>query len=286
MPERHSHQTAASTSKRHAVLRSGQDSRPLWVGDDEDWQQMLANSDRLKCPEPGCPVVLFPRPKEPGRYRRHLWTGPKGRNCTHWPGTDDHGGGGRMTPRHLWVQRRILEICQTLGYEARPEDQHTYADVYVSKPSYALEVQLRPTNFQDRTKSRRSKGAATAWLIAHDAPATKSVKNAYWSVPAVEFKVYDTRLRTKGGQAEFCPWEDPHGALDEYAEIRVYHTTFKLDDAAGQLVHASVPVQQFLREVLRGERSWYPAGEPGMPCSAKGESSAGLGPWSGSEVCA
>uniref|UniRef100_UPI0012F66BDE hypothetical protein n=1 Tax=Nocardia aobensis TaxID=257277 RepID=UPI0012F66BDE len=182
---------------------------PLWVLDSADWQTMLANARNLMCPEPGCGVPLFPRPKTPGsKQRRHLWLGPKhGGGCDHWTAGSD---GGAMTPRHLWVQTRILQICRELGYTAVPEHHHTRADVFVSEPATALEVQLRPTAFGDRTATRSEKGADTIWFISHDVSGgNASVKKAIATLPTVRFKVIDSANRRHWKAAEFEAWNLP-----------------------------------------------------------------------------
>ncbi|MFC9437875.1 hypothetical protein [Nocardia sp. NPDC057030] len=260
----------SGTSKRHAVLR-GRPNETLWVFDDADWAVMLEHSKSLVCPEPGCGIQLFPRPQSADSdIVRHLWLGTRQKTgCEHWTGGSD---GGPMTARHVWVQARILRTCRDLGYTAVPEDHHTRADVYVSEPSTALEVQLRATAFNDRTEARRAKGADTIWFLAHDVSRSNaSIKNAIATLPTVRFQVGDRRNRTRGA-AEFEPWLDRTGGLDEFAEIRVYGTTFDLDTRTGtpRLEHAGMALPTFLREVLSGRRRWIEPGQPGMPTNPSG----------------
>ncbi|MEV6769918.1 hypothetical protein AB0N05_14955 [Nocardia sp. NPDC051030] len=275
--QRHTHPVSRIT-KRHAVLQNRPDSPTLWVLNNADWQTMLDNSNALKCPEPGCTVRLFPRPKNPkSKVDRHLWLGPNHRGgCDHWNGGSD--GGGPMTPKHRWVQDLILTTCRELGYTAIPEHPLTRADVFVTKPATALEVQLRPTAFRDRTDSRRDNGADTIWFVAHDVAWTNvSVREALTQLPSVRFKIYDGRIRWDRDTPEFTPWEDPSGVLDHYADMRILATVFALDTTTTppHLKQTGMSIREFLDEVLGGQRCWLPPGEAGMPLDKRGRPKPG-----------
>lgn len=266
-----SHQHLAKLSKqskRHAVVSGREAALPLWVFSEDDWAVMLANRKNLQCPEPGCEVRLFPR--SGAKMARHLWLGPQqGGGCDHWTGGSD---GAPMTPRHLWVQTRILELCRELGYAAVAEHHDTRADVFVAEPATALEVQLRPTSFVDRTASRRAKGADTIWFIGADVSRTNaSVRTAIAQLPTVRFKVVDRRTRGWSGP-EFTPWEDLSGEQAQFADIRVYGTVFDLNGQKQppSLEHAGLPMRTFLHEVLSGDRVWVAPGHSGMPTNQAG----------------
>jgi hypothetical protein len=77
--------------------------------------------------------------------------------CGHWTAHDD--GGGPVSARHRWLQDRLETMARDLGYDVTREHPQTRADVFVHEPSYCLEVQLRPTSFQGRTKARQAWGA-------------------------------------------------------------------------------------------------------------------------------
>jgi len=236
---------------------------------------MLAHSKELICPEAGCGVQLFPRPKSAkSAVARHLWLGTQQRDgCDHWTGGSD---GGPMTPRHLWVQTRLLEMCRELGFSAVAEDHHTRADVLVAAPATALEVQLRPTAFVDRTQSRRDKGVDTVWFIASDVSRKNpSVRTAVATLPTVYFEVRDRRFHAS--RSGFSPWDDPSGDLSQHAEIKVFGTVFDLSATASTptLTHGGMSAREFLREVLSGERRWMEPGRPGMPIIQQGRNRPG-----------
>lgn len=130
-----------------------------------------------------------------------------------------------MSARHLWIQTRLLEHCRELGYAAIPEDPNTRADIFVPQPPYALEVQLRPTQFERRTASRTAKGADTIWFVGHDVDYNdKLVKRAMWRLPSARVKVYDRR-RTWAGRPRVRTvdrrgrhlWRNPLGRHPEIA---------------------------------------------------------------------
>lgn len=90
-----------------------------------------------------------------------------------------------------------------------PEDPNIRADIFVPQPPYALEVQLRPTQFERRTASRTAKGADTIWFVGHDVDYNDElVKRAMWRLPSARVKVYDRRRTWAGRPPEFEPWTD------------------------------------------------------------------------------
>ncbi|QLY33298.1 hypothetical protein H0264_14600 [Nocardia huaxiensis] len=183
-----------------------------------------------------------------------------------------------MTARHRWVQDLILTTCRELGYVAIPEDPHTRADIFVTDPATALEVQLRPTAFRDRTESRRDKGADTIWFVSHDvAWRNASVREALTQLPSARFKIYDRHAEWRRDTPEFAPWDDLSGALDRYADMRILATIFKLDAAVSppQLTRSGLSLRKFLDEVLSGQRRWIPPGEEGMPLDNRGRPRSG-----------
>lgn len=273
--DKHNHDVAKKKSKRHAVLRDTQSMSPLWVARESDWQTMLAHHDDLVCPQPGCQVQLFPRPIDPNsRQTRHMWIGTKGHTgCGHW---EVASGGGPMSARHLWLQLALTKICDDLGYHAIPEDPHTHADVYVTDPSTALEVQLRPDDFVGRTAARTAVGAQTVWFLGAEVPyQNPRVKHAFRALPVTRLAVRDRRTTWRPNQPEFAPWDDPTGALDSHATIRIFDGPYRLDPDQQRLTRTTLAAEQFLHQILAGERRWYPSSQPGMPLSQRGYRQAG-----------
>ncbi|ORW12231.1 hypothetical protein AWC14_01195 [Mycobacterium kyorinense] len=264
------HQHARSNQiKRHARLRDHDFGRPLWAGNDDDWEVVLANRKAVICDVPGCRQPLVP--KDCTQSQRHL-AYPRGAaaGCGHHilgsdekPETDR-----RMSERHRWMQNRITGICRQLGYTAVPEHWPTRADVYVETTKTALEVQQRPTAFAKRTVARARHGAGqTIWLLSHDARGD-SVEQALFGLPAARFKVGDLRRIGRDRAIEFEPWTNP-AALDEFAAVDVWATTWQLVDEKPYLRRCRMDLHIFLDQVLSGRRIWV-CGNPIMPRGGKG----------------
>jgi hypothetical protein len=151
--------------KRDAQLRHQPRSTPLWVGDPDDWA-LVRQKPRppLVCPEPGCQVELISYENLNNRYNPRIFKFKSvDRSCNHW--SAQGRGGGSETAQHEWLKLWLKRIAEELGYTATPEHAPTHADVFVHDVSYCLEVQLKPTQFRQRTKGREAAGAKVCWFI-------------------------------------------------------------------------------------------------------------------------
>lgn len=180
------------------------------------------------------------------------------------------------------MQNRITALCRRMGYAAVPEHELrgpdgegvARADVWVEPARVAVEVQQRRTDFKGRTAARGKGGAAqTIWLLSHDANDPAS-QRALFSLPAARFKVIDRRLTRKEQWAvEFEPWLD-NEALDEYAAVDVWATTWQLISEQPYLRSCKLDLQMFMQQVLEGRRVWV-SGDAAMPRSPSGRPRAG-----------
>ena len=239
--------------KRHARLVAEPD-RVLWVGDDQDWARMRTQPrPALRCPQEGCGQRLHPVENRHGtRFLRMAQGGSA--SCGHW--TVDSRHTGPESERHLWVKARLLQICGQLGWTAVAEDPNTHADVWLPDAATAIEVQLRPTSGQRRTRQRQQRGAERViWLLAEGVPDAHSLFEA----PAVRFAVTDpTDHRTRRE-----PWVD--GAA---GHLWVWGTVWRWDE--WRLVPTAMSGYRFLAEVLAGERVWLRPGGAVLPRGQSG----------------
>lgn len=245
------------SSKQHAKLLAHSDSiRPLWVYDDEDWEYMRGlPSGALICPRAGC-RARFKRPIENRQGTRWLANLP-GEGCGHFHPRPP-GKGGMLSPQHRWLAGRLVRLCGLLGYEAVAEHFDTNSDVYVPAASFSLEVQRWNTNFDKRTKARQQQGGRVVWFITEDARGT-TADRALFLMPAVRL-----RVESRGdGLRSLKPWDNPRQSRD--AVLMVFATAARLDPATNHLATRRMKAPNFLREILRGERLWYPPGTEGAP---------------------
>ena len=272
--ERHEHELSGQI-KRHARLRDIDLGRSLWAGNDADWKLILEHRYAVICDREGCRGPLVPNDCDEVTRRRHM-SYPRGSNggCGHHdskpeePPEADRG----MSERHRWMQNYIAEACRQMGYSASPEHELTdvdgvcvaRADVWVEPAKVVVEVQQRGTDFKGRTDARIKGGAAqTVWMLSHDAK-SKVCANALFTLPAVRFTVLDRRLpRKERWLREFEPWLDS-AALDEFAVVGVWATTWQLINERPYLRTCKLDLQRFVREVLEGRRVWV-SGDLAMP---------------------
>ena len=271
--------------KRHALLRDVVLERPLWAGDDADWALIMQNRYSVICDREGCRGPLVPVDCDEVKRRRHM-AYPKGSGggCGHHDGKPEEPveTDRRISERHRWMQNRITALCRRMGYAAVPEHELTgpdgegvaRADVWVEPARMAVEVQQRRTDFKGRTNARSEGGAAqTIWLLSHDANDPTSRK-ALFSLPAARFKVVDRRLTRKEQWAvEFEPWLDSE-ALDEFATVDVWATTWQLISELPYLRTCKLDLQVFMQQVLEGRRVWV-SRDPAMPRSPSGRPKTG-----------
>lgn len=243
-------------SKRHCRLLHHALKEPLWAGSDDDWEVVLKNRASVICDKPGCRQPLIVR--NPVKRARHF-AYPRNAEtvCDHNNnlGPED-ANTAEISDRHLWMQEQLTTICRQLGHSATAEHWPTRADVYVNTTKTALEVQQRRTEFAERTATRIKHGASqTIWMLSHDAR-DPQCDNALFTLPAVRFKVVDARRTDNTRTIEFEPWTDP-AALNEYATIDIFATTWQLTDTAPYLERRRMDLRTFLDEVLSGRRLWH-----------------------------
>jgi len=207
------------------------------------------------CPEPGCDVELISYENPGNQYNPRIFKFKHvGSSCDHW--TPDTPGGGPPSPEHEWMELYLTRLVTSLGYTAIPEHPPTRADVFVPECSYCLEVQLRPTQFRQRTAQREAKGARVCWFIREGVDSEKARK-ALFGLPAVRFRVVD---RSDQGRP-VTPWTEPDNpAVTEQARLQVFGTIASLErPRTGELSFRTSTVDgaNFLDEILSGRRRWY-----------------------------
>jgi hypothetical protein len=252
--------------KRHAQLRHQPRSAPLWVDDPDDWA-LVRQQPRppLVCPEPGCQVELISYENLNNQYNPRIFKFKSiNRSCDHWPASGR--GGGPESAQHQWIKLRLRRMAEQLGYTATPEHAPTHADVFVHEPSYCLEVQLKATQFRQRTKAREAKGMHVCWLIREGVDREKALK-ALFGLPAVRFRVVDVVDRGR----LLAPWDEPSDrGLARRARLEVFGTVAYVPRAGKRVDPSSSEVSwfkthtidgfQFLDEILSGKRRWYRPG--------------------------
>jgi hypothetical protein len=233
------------------------------VGDPEDWALVRHRPrPRLVCPEPGCEVELISHENLNNRYNPRIFKfKPGDRSCDHW--SDRGEGGGPESVQHEWMKLRLTRIAKMLGYTATPEHAPTHADVFVHDVSFCLEVQLKPTQFRQRTAVRVVRGAKVCWLIREGLD-TEGALRALFGLPAVRFRVVDLadpgRLLT--------PWDRPTDRdLAKRARLQVFGTIAYPPRANNRPDPATPDATwfrtgtmdgfRFLEEILSGRRCWY-----------------------------
>lgn len=252
--------------KRHARLRYDRRSTSLWVGNPDDWE-LVRHEPRpaLVCPEPSCEVELISYENPNNRYNPRIFKFKSiNRSCDHWPAGGR--GGGPESAQHQWMKLRLKRIAEQLGYTVTPEHAPTHADLFVHEASYCLEVQLKPTQFRQRTAAREAKGAKVCWLIREGLDSEKALK-ALFGLPAVRFRVVDVVDRGR----LLTPWEDlTDRDLARRARLEVFGTVAyvaragKYGDPPSSEVSwfktHTVDGFQFLGEIFSGQRRWYRPG--------------------------
>jgi hypothetical protein len=152
----------------------------------------------------------------------------------------------------------LARLCDVLGYSAITEHQKTNADVYVTEAEVVIEVQRWSTKFEQRTRRRQREGQSVLWLLTEDAAGSK-VKKALFTLPAARLRVH-----ARGNRRQTLePWEHPEQNSD--AVLSVYATVARLKFDNHDLGHRASDAARFLKEVLSGQRRWYPPRTPGLP---------------------
>ena len=153
---------ARETNKKYVRIRG--ESEILSIRDESHWKRMLPYRRMLVCPDEGCGKSLKITERRDPRLTRYVSDGEKG-GCSHLL---TGGGGAPMTDEHAWLQGRLRQICERLGYHARLEADFGSARVDLlveSNPPYAIEVQRGSTDFVGRVKRRMEQGMRTVWIL-------------------------------------------------------------------------------------------------------------------------
>ncbi len=255
-------------SKRHAVRKGDLDSPLYWVGNDEDWREVRRRPRvALECPE-RCGVELVSVENPAYLYApRFFRVKPPRPSCDHWEPPPGHGG--REGPQHDWLKNKLAEIVRNLGYTAVVEHWPTRADVYVeSSPPFCLEIQLKSTSFDTRTRARKNHGAKVCWLI-RDSLNTPSANEALTRAQAVRFQVID------GSRRVAQPWRDsPSGVVSDTPRVVVFGTIaapprdLLRRGEAWFRIDGYLDAQRFLDEILSGRRRPYIGPELGLKQAA------------------
>lgn len=242
------------TKKQFVRIRG--ERRIRWIRDPDDWAAVHRPGENIQlvCPDGGCGQSMKATERTKPRTTRYLSdTGDV--SCTHFLPT---GGGGPMTEEHLWVQGALRKACEELGYEARLESD--YADVRVdSSPPFALEVQRASTNFRERRVQRAERGMETIWFLPETAK--KSRKDPLFTQPCVRLVYFDR----PGPGAKKLTAADLLGAVwtgggADRVDLRVAVTLWTPSQDHLEFVKArTLPIKEFLEQVLEGERRWHPA---------------------------
>jgi hypothetical protein len=246
-------------SKRHAVRKGDPESPLYWVGNDEDWREVRRRPRvALECPE-RCGVELVSVENPAYLYApRFFRVKPPRPACDHWEPPPGHGG--PEGPQHDWLKNKLAEIARSLGYTAVVEHWRTRADVYVeSSPPFCLEIQLRSTSFDTRTRARENHGAKVCWLI-RDSLNTPSANEALTRAQAVRFQVID------GSRRVAQPWCDSASSVvSGTLRVMVFGTIAAAPRPQDLLrrgeawfrMDGYLDAQQFLDEILSGRRRPY-----------------------------
>lgn len=259
---RHKKPKGESTKKQFARLRG--ESTILWIHNTEDWARIHRPGENvpLVCPDGDCghPMKAVQRTKP--RVTRYL-SDMGERHCRHFL---PDGGGGVPTDEHLWLQGKVREVCQRLGYEAELELKR--ADVWVgSNPPYALEVQRVSTDFWKRRRERKSRGMETLWFLPEsekqrDIGRPQSGGDPVFSHPAVRVRYRDQRRPSRSLAWSEVREAGVFGGNSDAVEVEVAVTLWEAESGDTAFKRAkSLSLESFLEQVLRGERHWLPKGE-------------------------
>lgn len=231
--------------------------RIYYVDDPDDLERIKdCAAGQLGCHVGDCAAV-YKKPIENKTGTRYLAAMP-GRGCEHGLARPDLGG-GRMSDEHLWIQHRLLKVLSMIVTEVFPdrpdepvlEHPASHADLYVVQTKLALEVQRWPTDFRERAAARQQDGGQVIWLVTEKLAPRAWRAGVFTDVPAVTIAYEDPHDRER----LLTPWASR--ADHRAARLKVYGNVARLH--RGQLVTGREDAFMFLREVIEGERVWYPA---------------------------
>lgn len=213
----------------------------------------------LVCPEPGCDVELISQESPKNRYNPRIFKfKPNGARCGHWPGNENRGG--EESVQHDWMKLNLAKMARRFGYTATPEHWPTRADVFVHEPGYSLEVQLRQTDFEGRTRARNGR---VCWFLPGGIN-QPSVQSALREQPVVRFRFIDRLSRRPT-----APWErqdDPtildRTFLEVFGTVAASRRTRPDPGAEPEIWFdtESMDGYLFLKQILGGRRAWYAPG--------------------------
>lgn len=256
------HVSHSSQRKIFARIRGKSLTRIYCVDDPNDWSLIKdLGGGRLICHRSGC-NAQYKKPMQSQKGTRFL-AAMKGQGCGHGLARSDLGG-GPMSPDHQWLQGRLYKIVCDLvpqvfsGSKELPSIEHgqTHADLYVPQAKLSIEVQRWPTDFKKRTEARQQDGGSVIWFITEDFKDRAWNSGVMSTVPAITVAIEDPNDRGR----KLRPWESEQE--NRVARLRLYGTVAQLRD--GVLKTREIQPHLFLREVLAGERIWYPPATPGV----------------------
>lgn len=258
------HKKPKGTRKKKQFVRLRGESAVMWIHNDEDWARIYRPREKvpLVCPDIDCghPMKASLRTK-PNMTRYLSDVGES--SCRHLL---PDGGGGVPTDEHLWLQGKVREVCQRLGYTAELEFKR--ADVWVgSNPPYALEVQRVSTDFWKRSRQRKSRGMETLWLLPEsekqrDTGRPQSGGDPVFSHPAVRIRYRDPRKPSQSLMWSEVREAGVFGGNSDAVEVEVAVTLWEAESGDTAFKRAkSLSLESFLEQVLRGERQWLPKRE-------------------------
>lgn len=256
---------AGKTSQRRQVkkqfFRIRGEHEVLWIYNDHDWARAHLTKQILVCPDSYCSQRLIAKKLDATRYLSDMEKG----GCGHFI---PQGGGGLMTDEHLWLQGQLREMCRRLGYISELEVGYDGARVDLrvdSTPPYAFEVQRVSTSFADRRAARAKNGMRTLWVLPESDRLKdtgkgkgKTHSDPLFSEPCVRLSYRDgsgsnarvmtvDRLRSR-------VWQ---GDNRTEVHLRAGVTIGRLSADRLSFTSTWVPLEEFIRQVLSGDRQWY-----------------------------
>lgn len=251
----------SAKTKKQFVRIEGQP-RIYWIhADDDIWDTKLHLTGKpLVCPDRGCHQKMKASQRKAAPYTKYL-SDMNGTKCSHFV---PKGGGGRTTEEHLWLQGFIRQICEELGYPATLETD--FADIKVeAERNWAIEVQRVSTDFSKREDQRKLRGMETLWLLPESAQRSKNTGSSgggdpLFSTPAVRLLYRFAGQRGHEPNEKYLRehvWANKKSAK---VELRVAATLWTVAPQGQHVerVETSMPLRDFLREVLSGGRRWHP----------------------------
>lgn len=231
----------------------------LWIYNDHDWARAHLTKQILVCPDRHCSQKLIAKKRGATRYLSDTSEG----GCGHFV---PQGGGGPMTDEHLWLQGQLREMCRRLGYTAELEVGYSGARVDLrvdSTPPYALEVQRVSTSFAERRDARAKNGMRTLWVLPEsdrlkDTGKGKMHGDPLFSEPCVRLSYRDgPRSNARVMTVDRLRSQVWQGDNRTEVHLRAGVTIGRLSADRLSFTSSWLPLEQFIRQVLSGDRQWH-----------------------------